>query len=136
MKVGKVIFTFRRSEAGMPQEAVLSPLLYSIYTVDIPKSDFPKDRTVMALYIAYQVWQPILAKRRVLIRVKILANWYLQRKRAITVDKNEALLIQSNRSNRPEHIVIHGHRIPWKRNARYQRMINDNKTLKRHFQKI
>lgn len=49
-KMGEEITTARRPDPGVPQGAVLSPQVYSIYTADIPKPDYPIDRKTMTLY--------------------------------------------------------------------------------------
>lgn len=54
----------------------MTPQLYSIDTADIPKLDYPKGRTIMALYaddtaIAYQIRQPALAMNRKFLPI----NW-------------------------------------------------------------
>lgn len=53
VKIGNKISTFIRSEAGMPQGAVLSSQAYFIYTPDIPKPDYSMDRTIMGLIVCW-----------------------------------------------------------------------------------
>lgn len=62
MRIGKELSIYRGSEAEAPQGQELSPQLSYIYTADIPKPNFPIDRSIRsreADYTAklYQAWE-------------------------------------------------------------------------------
>lgn len=117
----------RPVRAGVPQGSVLSPLLFTLYTSDIPRTHqveialFADDT---ALYTSDR------NSNRVCIRLQAaldaLGAWF--RKWRIEVNPTKSAAVYFSRGNKsPRPVTLFGEPIPWVQSARYLGVILDSR---------
>lgn len=126
-------------EAGVPQGAVLSPTLYSIYTNDIPKNRL----TQIALYYTYADDTAIYTKakshniisERLKSYMEELEEWQKRWKIRTNPDKTDAILFSKRRKAPGPRILHKEQEIPWKNSIKYLGVTMDRRlTWKSHIQ--
>jgi reverse transcriptase-like protein/endonuclease/exonuclease/phosphatase family protein len=120
VRVNSHLSTSRTLEAGVPQGAVLSPHLFSIFTHDIPS--YP--RTTLALYaddtaIATSSRSPVLVTRRLQEATDNLVEYCTTWKIQINPQKTQAILFRRRRLQPHNHITLNNHNIPWSDEVKY-----------------
>jgi len=132
VKIGNTRSSRRRITAGVPQGALLSPFLFSIYTADMPRMD--KDAaTTVALYaddtavlVRHKSAEHAIA--RLQEAVDKLEQWFRDWRIEVNAAKSTAVLFSKRRSYNPEgQVTIFGTTIPWKDQAKYLGVILDRK---------
>lgn len=123
VKVGSDLSESFDIVAGVPQGIVLSPILYSIYTSDIP---IPKN-CLLGQYaddtlIATEGLQGKAVKRRLEVGLKKIKKFFDRWKIKINAQKFEAIWFSNRRKRRylpPDDLAISDVRIPWKPTIKY-----------------
>ncbi|KAK9869117.1 hypothetical protein WA026_002875 [Henosepilachna vigintioctopunctata] len=134
VRVGISHSTERMMEAGLPQGSVLSPILYSLFTRDVPKTQgtnlalFADDTAIFA-----RANQPNTVTRRLKQAIDNLQEWLATWRITVNPEKSKALFL-SKRKHRPdEEIQLNGTPIPWTDKAKYLGVIIDRRlTWKSH----
>jgi len=124
--------------AGLPQGAVLSTTLFSLYIADIPHPPNIK----LALYaddiaILSQFWRIDTISRRlnstIVLLLRYLKKWKLQ----VNVPKTELILFTKRRPLQPKPLQIHNTTLPWSITVKYLGLRLDSKLLStKHIQSI
>ncbi|KAK9889042.1 hypothetical protein WA026_004323 [Henosepilachna vigintioctopunctata] len=134
VRVGISHSTDRIMEAGLPQGSVLSPMLYNLFTRDVPKSQ----DTNLALYaddtaIFTRSWSPHIATQRLQQAVDNLQEWFTTWCISVNSEKSQALFLSKRRHRPDEEIHLNGTPIPWTDKAKYLGVIVDRRlTWKSH----
>jgi hypothetical protein len=119
--------------AGVPQGSVLGPILYNIFTFDIPKfnntflSMFADDT---AIYTAHKYPANIVI--RLQLALDAVAKYFLKWKISINVEKTVAIYFTRRRNERyfPSHeIQLNNKGIPWCQSIKYLGIIFDTKMI-------
>jgi hypothetical protein len=103
--------------AGLPQGAVLSPILFILYTADYPKISFVQT----AMYaddtaLFSQSWRPDTIARRLSHATTRLAACFKLWRLKVNMDKTETILFTKRR---PDHPPLQGMTIPWSSEVKY-----------------
>lgn len=117
--------------AGVPQGSIIGPILYTLYTKDLPRNDQTKfgcfaDDTV----IYSQSWSPNLAKTRVQNSLTVLQDWLTKWRIKINTTKSEA--IEHRRGGKQvndTHLTIFNEPIEWKESVKYLGVTLDRKLI-------
>lgn len=120
----------RRIQAGVPQGSLLSPLLYNIYTSDMPP---PPPNTNLAMFaddtLFYsQSRSPVLAARRVQAAADLYEDWYCKWRIAINPTKSTAIVFnKKSRRARIENLNMFGDDVPWANEIKYLGVTMDSR---------
>lgn len=113
--------TTRSIKAGVPQGSVLGPLLYNIYTSDIPRptrseiGQFADDTIVY-----YSNRKPTSIKIALQKDLNQISIWFSKWRIKINERKTQAILFTPRiRHKRPDEIILNNHRIEWQRSVKY-----------------
>lgn len=138
--------------AGVPQGAVLSPLLYSLYTCDIPKSpkvDLALFADDTALYTSDTVGSRIV--RRLQSAADALGEWFKRWRIEVNPEKSTAVFFSKDHfatqrrkitmsgEEKPPlgSVSMYGKPIPWAQEAKYLGVTLDSKmTFSKHVTKV
>jgi len=106
--------------AGLPQGAVLSTTLFSLYIVDIPHPPNIK----LALYaddiaILSQSWRTDTISRRLNSTIALLLRYFKKWKLQVNVPKTELILFTKRRPLQPKSLQIHNTTLPWSITVKY-----------------
>lgn len=123
VKVQNTISSQYPVQAGVPQGSALSPLLYSIYTSDVPKFE----KTNLALYaddtcVYAHSFSSEVACRQVQLHIdRILLPYYLDNKLVINPEKTELINITKKHTNNKifNDLNVCGNKIKPKRYIKY-----------------
>lgn len=125
--------------AGVPQGSIISPILFNLFTNDIPTS-IPN--TELALYaddaaIICQSFQPKQLGKYLQHALEIIGPWYDANRVAIHPDKTHATLFSQRRNPDPPEIRLDGKIITWTNTNLYLGVTLDSKLRwKEHVEKI
>lgn len=127
-KINNVLSRPRSLTAGVPQGSVLAPLLYNIFTADIPKpigstlAIYADDTAILARSSSvHQVTRYLQST------ISILEAWLNLWRIVVNPEKSKALLI-TRRWIRPSgQVQLNGANIPWKDEVKYLGVIFDTK---------
>lgn len=129
-RVNGALSSPRPIRAGVPQGAILSPFLYSLFTYDMPKDPYVQlalfaDDT--ALYVSD------LNKNRARLRLQRATNaigdWFLKWRIGVNPEKSQALYVKAGSINPAPKVPINLYEkpIPWVRRAKYLGVTLDNR---------
>ena len=124
--------------AGLPQGAVLSTTLFTLYIADIPH---PPD-TQLALYaddiaILSQSWRPDTITRRLNSTMSQLLRYFNKWKLRVNVSKTELILFTKRRPQDPQTLQFQNGTIPWSNTVKYLGLLLDSKLLfMKHLQTV
>jgi hypothetical protein len=127
-----------RPPAGLPQGAVLSTTLFSLYIADIPH---PPD-TQLALYaddiaIFSQSWRSETITRRLNSTISQLLRYFNKWKLRVNVSKTELILFTKRRPLNPQPLQLQNVTIPWSNTVKYLGILLDSKLLfTKHLQTV
>lgn len=119
VRVGKAISEPKSIQAGVPQGSKLSPMLFNIYSHDIPTNS----RIMTALYaddIALIQSHPRIefAAHCIAKFLPTLLNWYTKWRLGINHSKSEAMIFSRSKQN-PIRLRIQQEPIEWKNSIKY-----------------
>jgi len=125
IKINDTFSSFRPITAGVPQGSILSPMLFNVYTYDIPKVP----RGELALYADDTT---IFAKSMNLTQlVKYLqegldlySNWARDWGISVNPSKSQAMLF-TNKMQRNPTVKFQGANLPWQKEVKYLGVILD-----------
>lgn len=117
--------TWRPALAGVPQGAVLSPTLFSLFINDIPEYPLTKlfiyadDIAIMARGVREDV-----SSKRLQMAATQTFSWLKEQRLQINEEKCQAILFSRRHSDRkishkPIDITLNGHTLPWLHKVRY-----------------
>lgn len=139
VRVGSKLSVEKDIKAGVPQGAVWSPLLFNVYTHDLPQ---PRDVTIASFAddtaaIATSKRTPTVVNR--LQRASNAFSRYFKRWRIqINPSKSEACLFTRKRAQRHRprrNINVNGTDVPWSSSIRYLGVdIDKTQTFKKHLE--
>lgn len=121
IRLGDVRSTVRNLESGVPQGSLLSPLLFNVFTRDMPRSP----GTELALYaddtaITAESHSPDLVVQRLQVAAEELERWFTKWRITVNPEKSSALFMTKRKKRHPRtHVTMFGEEIPWKETAKY-----------------
>lgn len=128
----------RPAAAGVPQGSIIGPLLFNIYTSDLPTTDstelaiFADDTAIIA-----DSWRPELVTAKLQEALDELELWYTKWRIKINVSKTNAVLYARRRTRPHGTLQLFGDDIEWTKSAKYLGVILDSKlTFKQHIQEV
>lgn len=124
--------------AGVPQGSLLSPLLFSIFTHDMPKypgtklAMYADDTAVMATGR-----NPRYAIMKLQRAIDDLEDYFNKWKIEVNAEKSAGLLITRRRNLPEDRIIMNDRRIPWKKEVKYLGVVIDQKmTWASHIEQV
>lgn len=120
VKIEDIRSEAKNIEAGVPQGSPLSPILYNIYTSDIPLNE----KTLLSVYaddtaIATQSKSIQYTKNILQRHYQDIANWFLLWKIKVNIDKTQLICITRKRTKPRAPMTLNNTRIRWQRNIKY-----------------
>ncbi|XP_052744245.1 probable RNA-directed DNA polymerase from transposon BS [Bicyclus anynana] len=123
----------RQIRAGVPQGSVLSPLLYSLFTSDIPTdhpgvhvAQFADDTALYATAV-----NRVHIRARLQKAVNIIGKWFRLWRIEVNPEKSAAVLFTGKAVSRLKsglkEVSLYGAPIPWQRTAKYLGVTFDNR---------
>jgi hypothetical protein len=118
--VSDKVSPYKLLTAGLPQGAVLSPILFSIYTADFPRT--PHVHT--AIYadetaIYSQSWRIDTVSRRLSRALDRISHYCTRWRLKLNIEKTTATIFTKRRPTYPDSIQVEGIEIPWTRTVKY-----------------
>ena len=133
----------RPIRAGVPQGSVLAPLLYALYTSDIPDdippdvhvAQFADDTALFSTHRSYRVVIPRLQKA-----VKLLGQWFRLWRIEVNPEKSAAVLFTGKPKHRNriyQEVSLYGKPIPWQSETKYLGVTFDSRmSFSSHIRKV
>lgn len=127
-KINSSFSTSRPLAAGVPQGSVLSPLLFNIFTADIPKSA----GTTLAIYaddtaILARSNSAHLVTQYLQRTLHVLEEWLHLWRIVVNPEKSKAMLITRRKTGPSGQLLLFGAQIPWQDEVKYLGVIFDKK---------
>lgn len=128
IKIGSTFSHLHPITAGVPQGSILSPLLYSLYTADLP--DLP--HAFLGTYaddtaIATSSRDPRLIHTHLQNCLNSLTDYFEKWKIDINPDKCQAVFFTRRRPHLPDNLELHNVVIPWRPQAPYLGVLLDSR---------
>ena len=124
--------------AGLPQGAVLSTTLFTLYIADIPHPPdsqlalYPDDITILS-----QSWRPETITCRLNSTMSQLLRYFNKWKLRVNVSKTELILFTKRRPPDPQPLQFHNVTIPWSNTVKSLFRLLDSKLLfTKHLQTV
>lgn len=121
VRIGNEISEKKSIEAGVPQGAVLSPLLYDLFTADIP-TNTPNTRvytyaddTAVAAYSTHLN----LSIKYLQTALDQIITWMKKWKIKINENKFQAVIFSRRKTDNREELIVNNKTITWKKTAKY-----------------
>ena len=130
VKIDDEISSSKTMLAGVPQGSPISPILYNLYTADIPRTTY----SILGIYaddtaIVTQAKSRTAAIRLLQKHLNLLLRWFRDWKIKINPEKSQAILFSKGLLAPPKQLSILGHHPPWLEEAKYLGLIFDKKLI-------
>lgn len=128
IKIEDVLSTPRRIRAGVPQGSPLSPLLYNIYTADIPQN-----RNCELLIYADDTALAVSSRSLRAVTLKLqrhfvpLEQWMRQWKIKLNIEKTQLICISRKRQQPDAPLTLLNTPIPWRDTVKYLGLTYDKR---------
>lgn len=135
IKINEIKSTVRNQESGVPQGSVLGPLLYILFTADIPKLDnvkisiFVDDTAIYTHHV-----NPHRVKCTLQKSLTIVHDWMSKWRLKLNVNKTEAVFFPAENRRKPkQQLILCDNVIKWSNHAKYLGIWLDSKlSYKKH----
>ena len=134
VKMDGALSSVHVSSAGVPQGSILGPILYCLYTSDVPTTTKTKILMYADDIVVYGISQnPNFAVSKTQEHINLLENWFNKWRISINQEKCQAIIFTRCKKRPRENLLIKNHEIQFTDCIKYLGILLDQKLLwRRH----